>query len=157
MVPTATSHRCSTRKMTQTILPPRRRELADPVDAELESDRDAQSEAISVKSAILQAANGSSLRMVILDACRSNPFAAKMQRGSRYRSVDRGLVRVEPSDKCWPCLAGSTLTRWRCELSRRSRLGPSLQPRRLLSEADDSGRRHLLTRAMIVVQLVVVS
>jgi hypothetical protein len=131
------------------------RELPDRVDAELESDRDAESEAISVKSAILQA-NGSSLGMVILDACRSNPFAAKMRRG---HAIDRLIVNsfaLSHLATCWPCLAGSTLTRWRCELSRRSRLDPSLQPRRLLSEADDSGRRHLLTRAMIVVQLVVV-
>jgi uncharacterized caspase-like protein len=47
-----------------------------PIDTELESDRDAESEAISMKSAMLQAANGSSLGLVILDACRNNPFAA---------------------------------------------------------------------------------
>jgi uncharacterized caspase-like protein len=69
-----------------------------PVDAELLSDSDAESEAIPLKSAMLQAAHGSSLGLVILDACRNNPFAAKMQRSARYRSVDRGLVRVEPSD-----------------------------------------------------------
>jgi uncharacterized caspase-like protein len=69
-----------------------------PIDAELLSDNDAESEAIPLKSAMLQAAHGSSLGLVILDACRNNPFAAKMQRSARYRSVDRGLVRVEPSD-----------------------------------------------------------
>jgi formylglycine-generating enzyme required for sulfatase activity len=69
-----------------------------PIDAELQSDRDAESEAIALKSAMYQVANGSSLGLVILDACRNNPFAAKMQRSARYRSVDRGLVRVEPSD-----------------------------------------------------------
>jgi uncharacterized caspase-like protein/invasion protein IalB len=69
-----------------------------PVDAELLSDSDAESEAIPLKSAMLQAAHGSSLGLVILDACRNNPFAAKMQRSARYRSVDRGLVRVEPTD-----------------------------------------------------------
>jgi len=69
-----------------------------PVDAELQSDRDAENEAIALKSLMLQAANGSRLGLVILDACRNNPFAAKMERGVRHRSVDRGLVRVEPSD-----------------------------------------------------------
>jgi hypothetical protein len=69
-----------------------------PIDAELQSDRDAENEAIALKSAMYQVANGSSLGLVILDACRNNPFAAKMQRSARYRSVDRGLVRVEPSD-----------------------------------------------------------
>jgi uncharacterized caspase-like protein len=47
---------------------------------------------------MLQAAHGSSLGLVVLDACRNNPLAAKMQRSARYRAVDRGLVRVEPSD-----------------------------------------------------------
>jgi uncharacterized caspase-like protein len=69
-----------------------------PIDAELQSDRDAENEAIALKSAMYQVANGSSLGLVILDACRNNPFAAKMQRTVRTRSVDRGLVRVEPSD-----------------------------------------------------------
>jgi uncharacterized caspase-like protein len=69
-----------------------------PVDAELLSGSDAESEAIPLKSAMLQAAHGSSLGLVIVDACRNNPFAAKMERSARYRSVDRGLVRVEPSD-----------------------------------------------------------
>jgi formylglycine-generating enzyme required for sulfatase activity len=69
-----------------------------PIDAELQSDRDAENEAIALNSAMLQVANGSKLGLVILDACRNNPFAAKMQRSARFRSVDRGLVRVEPSD-----------------------------------------------------------
>jgi uncharacterized caspase-like protein len=69
-----------------------------PIDAELQSDRDAENEAIALKSAMYQVANGSSLGLVILDACRNNPFAAKMQRSVRARSVDRGLVRVEPTD-----------------------------------------------------------
>jgi hypothetical protein len=69
-----------------------------PVDAELRSDRDAESEAISLKSAMLQVSNAKSLGLVILDSCRDNPFAAQMQRVTRSRAVDRGLARVEPSD-----------------------------------------------------------
>jgi uncharacterized caspase-like protein len=69
-----------------------------PVDVELRSDRDAENEAIPLKSAMYQVANGSSLGLVILDACRNNPLAGKMQRSARYRSVDRGLARVEPTD-----------------------------------------------------------
>jgi uncharacterized caspase-like protein len=69
-----------------------------PTDAELQSDRDAENEAIPLRSAMLQVANASSLGLVILDSCRNNPFAAKMQRASRYRAVDRGLARVEPTD-----------------------------------------------------------
>jgi hypothetical protein len=69
-----------------------------PIDAELRSDTDAESEAIPLRSAMLQVANASSLGLVILDSCRNNPFAAKMQHTSRYRAVDRGLARVEPTD-----------------------------------------------------------
>ncbi|MBR0778691.1 caspase family protein [Bradyrhizobium diazoefficiens] len=69
-----------------------------PIDAELRSDMDAESEAVSLKSAMLQAAGARTLGLVILDSCRDNPFAALMQRGSRSRSVDRGLARIEPTD-----------------------------------------------------------
>jgi hypothetical protein len=69
-----------------------------PVDAELKSDVDVPGEAISLKTMMEAVANASVLGLVILDACRNNPFAATM-RGSdgRTRSVPRGLARVEPS------------------------------------------------------------
>jgi Caspase domain len=69
-----------------------------PVDAELRSDRDAENEATSLKSVMLQVANAARLGLVILDSCRDNPFAAQMQRASRPRAVERGLARVEPTD-----------------------------------------------------------
>jgi formylglycine-generating enzyme required for sulfatase activity len=70
-----------------------------PTDAELRSDTDAENEAVSLRSVILQVSGATRLGMVILDACRNNPFAAKMQRTtSRVRAVERGFVRVEPSD-----------------------------------------------------------
>ena len=69
-----------------------------PVDAELLSDTDAENEAISLKAAMLQVTKATKLGLVILDACRNNPFAAKMQRTVRVRSVDRGFVRTEPLD-----------------------------------------------------------
>jgi uncharacterized caspase-like protein len=68
-----------------------------PVDAELRSDTDVEGEAIGLKVAMLQVAKASRLGLVILDACRSNPFA-KMQRTDRKRAVDRGFVRVEPTN-----------------------------------------------------------
>jgi hypothetical protein len=37
------------------------------------------------------------LRMVILDACRENPFLAKMLRKDPSRSIGRGLARYEPA------------------------------------------------------------
>jgi formylglycine-generating enzyme required for sulfatase activity len=69
-----------------------------PVDAELGSDTDAENEAVSLRTVMLQVAGASNLGLVILDACRNNPFAAKMQRTIRTRAVDRGLVRTEPTD-----------------------------------------------------------
>jgi hypothetical protein len=69
-----------------------------PIDAELLSDTDAESEAISLKTVMLQVTKAGKLGLVILDACRNNPFAAKMQRTVRVRAVDRGFARTEPLD-----------------------------------------------------------
>jgi hypothetical protein len=69
-----------------------------PVDAQLRRDTDAENEAISLRSVMLQVSNSSQVGVVILDACRNNPFANSMQRTIRVRSVDRGLNRVDPTD-----------------------------------------------------------
>lgn len=69
-----------------------------PVDAELRSDLDVASEAINLKTLMLQVSKASRLGFVLLDACRSNPFAASMQRSVRTRTVERGFARVEPED-----------------------------------------------------------
>ena len=68
-----------------------------PVDAELLKDTDAANEAISLGSVMMQLSNTRSLGLVILDACRNNPFAAKMRRSLALRAMDRsGLGRIEP-------------------------------------------------------------
>lgn len=67
-----------------------------PVDAELRTDLDVAEEAIALKSLMQSVGRASVLGLVILDASRSNPFAARMQRTAQSRSVDRGLARVEP-------------------------------------------------------------
>ncbi|GEC57683.1 putative caspase-like protein [Bradyrhizobium japonicum] len=68
-----------------------------PVDAELKRDTDAANEAISLQSVMLQVANTGSLGLVILDACRNNPFAAKMSRSLAARAAaGSGLGRIEP-------------------------------------------------------------
>ena len=68
-----------------------------PVDAELKRDTDAENEAVSLHSVMLQVANTASLGLVILDACRNNPFAVKMQRSLALRAAARGgLGRIEP-------------------------------------------------------------
>ena len=56
-----------------------------PVSAELRSDTDIESEAISLRSVSLQVSKARKLGLVILDACRNNPFAAKPQRSIASR------------------------------------------------------------------------
>src|SRR6202023_1093112 len=52
--------------------------------------------AISLNRALgaVEAARGT--RLIVLDACRNNPFVATMQVGAKSRSIGRGLARVEP-------------------------------------------------------------
>lgn len=66
-----------------------------PVDAELQSDTDVDSEAINLNSFTIQVARASRLGLVIVDACRNNPFV-NMRRTTAVRAVERGLTRVEP-------------------------------------------------------------
>ncbi len=67
-----------------------------PVDAELKSDLDTEQEAISLRNVVVTVSAASKLGLVVLDACRNNPFMAKMQRSAASRAVGRGLARVEP-------------------------------------------------------------
>jgi Caspase domain len=69
-----------------------------PTDAELRSDTDIESEAVSLRSVNLQASKARQLGLIILDACRNNPFAAKMKRSLSTRAVARGLAPTEPTD-----------------------------------------------------------
>jgi hypothetical protein len=68
-----------------------------PVDAELKRDTDAANEAVSLQSVMMQVSSTTSLGLVILDACRNNPFAVKMNRSLAVRAaVSGGLGRIEP-------------------------------------------------------------
>ncbi|MCO5063478.1 MAG: caspase family protein [Rhizobiaceae bacterium] len=67
-----------------------------PSDARLAADSDVEFEAIPV-SLIMNALSGvSGVRIVLLDACRDNPFLVSMKRTSATRSVGRGLAKIEP-------------------------------------------------------------
>jgi uncharacterized caspase-like protein len=66
-----------------------------PVDAMLERDADVDDEAVSLNRILMAAEPAAKLRLVILDACRDNPFAKKMKRTLASRAVSRGLVGVE--------------------------------------------------------------
>ena len=80
-----------------------------PVDAELLNDTDAENEAINLKAVTLQVAKASQLGLVMLDACRNNPFSAKMTRSPRTRAVPRGLARdwSRPTTCWWPMRRGT--------------------------------------------------
>ena len=68
-----------------------------PVDAVLERDTDAYDEAISLDRILQATEPAKQLRLIILDACRNNPFSRKMKRTVASRAMGRGLVGVEPN------------------------------------------------------------
>ena len=67
-----------------------------PVDAILKRDQNVKLESVSLDEMIDAAAAAKKLRIVILDACRDNPFLAKMTRTLATRSIGTGLASVEP-------------------------------------------------------------
>jgi tetratricopeptide (TPR) repeat protein len=68
-----------------------------PVDAKLAADKDAETEAVPLDQLLAAAGGARRLRLVMLDACRDNPFAPKMQRTMELKLVDKGLSDIEPS------------------------------------------------------------
>jgi hypothetical protein len=68
-----------------------------PVDAKLRADIDVEDEAVSLDRIMQVLEPARRLRLVILDACRDNPFLASMKRTVMTRAVARGLAKVEPS------------------------------------------------------------
>ncbi|PDT85727.1 hypothetical protein CO669_31085 [Bradyrhizobium sp. Y36] len=68
-----------------------------PVDAQLENDTDVYDETIGLDRVLVAIEPAKRLRLVILDACRDNPFAKNMKRTMASRAVARGLAKVEPS------------------------------------------------------------
>ena len=68
-----------------------------PVDAKLERDTDVYDEALSLDRVLVAVEPAKQLRLVILDACRDNPFAKRMKRTIASRAMGRGLAQVEPT------------------------------------------------------------
>jgi formylglycine-generating enzyme required for sulfatase activity/uncharacterized caspase-like protein len=63
-----------------------------PTDATLAAARDIELEAIALDTVLGQLDGVKKLKLVILDACRNNPFAV----AGAKRNVSRGLARIEP-------------------------------------------------------------
>ncbi len=66
-----------------------------PVDAKIERAGDALYEAHQMSQFLGAVAGASTLRLVLLDACRNNPFLLQMA-DAPTRSLGRGLARIEP-------------------------------------------------------------
>lgn len=83
-----------------------------PTDATLETDGDVLDETIPVERALFAVEPAKQLRLIILDACRDNPFAKTMKRTLASRAVGRGLAKVEPTSPntmiAFAAKAGST-------------------------------------------------
>ncbi|NNF76553.1 MAG: hypothetical protein HKN05_00860, partial [Rhizobiales bacterium] len=69
-----------------------------PVDSKLRTDRTLTFEAVSLSDVMVALDDVKGVRIVLLDACRNNPFIASMKRGTSTRSIGRGLARVEPAN-----------------------------------------------------------
>jgi uncharacterized caspase-like protein len=83
-----------------------------PTDATLETDADVLDETLPLDRVLFAVEPAKQLRLVILDACRDNPFAKTMKRTIASRAVGRGLAKVEPSSPntmiAFAAKAGST-------------------------------------------------
>jgi hypothetical protein len=83
-----------------------------PTDARLATDIDVEYEAMPLDRVLRVLEPARSLRLVILDACRDNPFVRTMKRTMASRAVGRGLAGVEPAGSntliAFAAKAGST-------------------------------------------------
>ncbi len=67
-----------------------------PVDAKLAADKDAETQAVALEQVIAAVGAARKMRLVVLDACRDNPFAPTMQRTLSLKLVDKGFSNIEP-------------------------------------------------------------
>jgi uncharacterized caspase-like protein len=68
-----------------------------PVDAKLKRDFDVEDEAVTLDRILRAVEPAKKLRLIVLDACRENPFVRTVQRTAAIRSVVNGLGKVEPT------------------------------------------------------------
>ncbi len=65
-----------------------------PVDAKLEDEFALRVETVNLDT-LLESVSGATTRLVVLDACRNNPFVSRMRLSSANRNLTRGLGKVE--------------------------------------------------------------
>ena len=66
-----------------------------PIDVKYENDADIPKESLALDEILNAVGAASKLRLVILDACRENPFVAELKAG-QASGTGRGLARIEP-------------------------------------------------------------
>ena len=67
-----------------------------PVDAKLQTAGDVEFEAVPLDLFTRAVAGAGGLSLVIMDACRNNPFMRTMEATAGHRNIGRGLSGVEP-------------------------------------------------------------
>jgi len=68
-----------------------------PIDAKLAADKDAETEAVALEQVVAVVGGARKLRLVMLDACRDNPFAPTMKQTMELKLVDKGFSDIEPA------------------------------------------------------------
>ena len=88
-----------------------------PIDAELARDIDVEDKTVCLDRIVKVLEPVKRLRLVILDACRDNPFSKTMKRTIGTRSIQRGLAKVEVQSSdtliAFAAKAGFYGLRWR--------------------------------------------
>ncbi len=82
-----------------------------PVDAGLKTEDDIDYELVPLDLVLRAVSGATRLRLVMLDACRNNPFAAQIAGVGGTRGVGRGFARVEPANNtlvAYAAKAGTT-------------------------------------------------
>jgi len=67
-----------------------------PVDVKYVEDADIPKESIALDAVLNAVSPASKLRLVMLDACRENPFASELHGSAENANVGKGLARIEP-------------------------------------------------------------
>ena len=67
-----------------------------PTDTVLKNEADLDFRTMNINLVLRQMQREDRVNVVVLDACRDNPFAAAMKRAGAARSIGRGLARIEP-------------------------------------------------------------
>lgn len=68
-----------------------------PINAELKRASDVEFEALRLDALLSALAAPKGLKIVLIDACRDNPFRVSMRQSGATRSIGRGLARIEPT------------------------------------------------------------